>query len=66
MDPVKGVVRGEIVVAGYVLEKLEDKLSRVTYLSCSDLKGSIPQFLINLVTKKQASVAGILRDTITK
>ena len=56
--PTKGVVRGEVIFGGYVIEKIDDKKTRVTYVSCTDLNGSIPQMLVNQVQQSQGSIAG--------
>ena len=56
--PVKGVVRGEVIFGGYVVEKIDDKKTRVTYLSCSDLNGSIPQMIVNQSQLSQGAIAG--------
>ena len=42
---VKNVVRGEVKVGGFILEELEEKKTRVTYVSDVDVKGKIPGML---------------------
>lgn len=54
---VKGVVRGEIYLGGYVIEKLDETHTKITYLSDADLKGSIPQMVQNQLSSKQGEVA---------
>jgi len=56
--PVKGVVRGEIYIGGYIIEKISEDKSKVTYISCVDLKGSIPQMVQNQLSANQGEVAG--------
>lgn len=50
---VKGVVRGDAIIGGYVAEKIDEKTLKVTYLSDGDIKGSIPGFVKNLVSQNQ-------------
>ena len=40
-------------VGGYVLEKMSEKETKVTYFSDTDLKGSIPAMIKNKVSEKQ-------------
>jgi hypothetical protein len=53
----KKVVRGEIIIGGYVLEKIDEKSTKVTYMSNADIKGSIPGMIKNELAKKQGEVA---------
>ena len=62
----KKVVRGELIIGGWLIEKLEEKLSRATYVSCSDLKGNVPQTLINMVMKEEGAIAGVLREKMNE
>jgi len=43
----KKVVRGEIIIGGYILERIDEKKTKVTYLSNADIKGSIPGLIKN-------------------
>ena len=63
---VKGKVRGEVLAGGYVLEKIDDKKTRVYYVSFSDLKGMIPQMLINMAQKNQAGIPGRVQSKMDK
>lgn len=51
------VVRGEIIIGGYVLERIDDNTTKVTYMSNADIKGSIPGMIKNELAKKQGEVA---------
>lgn len=50
---VKGVVRGECFVGGYIAEKIDEKTLKVTYVSDGDIKGSIPGFIKNIFSQGQ-------------
>eukprot|EP00455_Lapot_gusevi_P045797 TRINITY_DN5912_c0_g1_i1.p1 TRINITY_DN5912_c0_g1~~TRINITY_DN5912_c0_g1_i1.p1 ORF type:complete len:954 (-),score=260.10 TRINITY_DN5912_c0_g1_i1:40-2901(-) len=55
-------VRGEVHVAGYLLQLLEDKKStRVTFIANSDLKGSLPSSLVAKVSIKQPLIVANIR-----
>lgn len=49
----RGVVRGEVVTSGFLLKKLEDNNTEMTYSVCMDLKGMIPNMLVNQMAKNQ-------------
>lgn len=53
----KGVVRGEVFVGGYIIEKINDNVTQVTYFSDADLKGSIPGMVKNTLSAKQGEIA---------
>ena len=50
---VKGVVRGEVYIGGYIIEKVDENHTKVTYISDADLKGNIPQMVQNQLSAKQ-------------
>lgn len=54
--PVKGVVRGDVLIGSYSIEKLAENKTRLTYISDSDVKGWIPGPVKNMVAKSQAEV----------
>lgn len=54
----EGVVRGWTFIAGFVVERRDEKTCRVTYLSDADVKGDIPDFVKNQVSKNAGQVAG--------
>lgn len=54
---VKGVVRGECFIGGYIAEKIDEKTLKVTYISDGDIKGSIPGFVKNIFSQGQGEVA---------
>lgn len=53
----KKVVRGEVIIGGYVIERLDENRTKVTYMSNADIKGSIPGMIKNELAKKQGEVA---------
>ena len=42
---VKGVVRAEVEVGGWILKELNKNRTKSTYVVCSDPKGSLPAFI---------------------
>jgi len=63
---VKGIVRGELNIGGYIVEKIDEGHTRVTYLSDADLKGNIPQMVQNKLSAGQGEVAGRVQDVMKK
>ena len=55
-DEVKGVVRAELFVGGYIFEKIDEKSTRVTYIANSDTKGNVPGMVKNTLTARQSGV----------
>jgi hypothetical protein len=60
------VVRGQIIMGGYIIEKIDEKTTRVTYIASSDPKGNIPGMLKNAVAVKQGSVASKIASLMQK
>lgn len=52
----EGVVRGEVYAGGYIIEKLGEKQTQITYISDTDLKGSIPGMVKNILSAKQGEI----------
>jgi len=44
-------------MGGYVIERVDENKTRVTYMSNADIKGSIPGMIKNELAKKQGEVA---------
>jgi hypothetical protein len=44
----QGVIRGEIIHSGFVLEKIDDETTHMTYFTMAQLKGWIPGWLISV------------------
>ena len=60
----KKVVRGQIMIGGYVLEKIDENKSKVTYMSNANIKGSIPGMIKNELAKKQGEVASRIEEAM--
>lgn len=63
-DLPKGVVRGQCLIGGYIVEEVGEKKSRVTYLSDSDIKGMIPDMIKKIIAQNQGSVAGRINECL--
>ena len=63
---VKGVVRAELFGGAFILEKIDETHTRVTYISDADPKGSIPQMVKNFVSGSQGQVAGLVEPAMKK
>ena len=62
---VDGHVRGELIIGGYIL-KPTDTGTQCQYLVQSDLKGSIPSSIVNMVSSKQPMVLMNINDALVK
>lgn len=62
----KSVVRGEVFVGGYIIEKIDENTTQVTYISDADLKGSIPGMIKNTLSAKQGEIASKIQEAMTK
>ena len=58
---VSGVVRGNVILAGFVIAPALNNQSEVTYLTFADVKGSIPAFVLNKITVEQPLCVANLR-----
>lgn len=63
---VNKIVRAELFIGGYILERIDANTTRVTYISDSDSKGSIPAMVKNSVSAKQGGVASKVGAAIQK
>jgi hypothetical protein len=54
---VKGVVRGEIYIGGYIISKVDETHTKIVYISDADLKGMIPGMVKNTLSEKQGDIA---------
>lgn len=66
--PVKGAVRGELIVGGFLLKALDDDRFKchMTYLTQADPKGNIPSSIKNAVAVKQPLCIHEIRQTLAK
>lgn len=66
LPEVQGVVRGEIHIAGYIIEKIDEKTTKVTYVASNDPKGAIPGMVKNTLAAKQGGVAAKIGEIMKK
>ena len=52
------------MIGGYVLEKIDENKSKVTYMSNANIKGSIPGMIKNELAKKQGEVASRIEEAM--
>lgn len=50
-------MRGEVYVGGYIIEKIDENTTQISYFSDADLKGKIPGMIKNTVSSKQGEIA---------
>ena len=60
------VVRGEVISGGYIIEKIDDNTTKVTYVSDADVKGSVPSMIKNQVAKRQGAISGNIEPEMKK
>ena len=61
-----GVVRAHLHVGGYILRKVNENTTSVTYISDSDVKGNIPGMIKNSQAAKQGQIAGRVQAAMQK
>jgi hypothetical protein len=51
---VKGTIRAETIISGYVIEQIQDDppITQLTVISQNDIKGLIPKYLVNMASGK--------------
>ena len=62
----KDIVRGELVLAGWLLKKVDEKTTEATHILELNFKGSIPQFVINNTLTGQADMIAKLPVAVEK
>ena len=62
----EGPVRGEMHLGAYIMEALGEKETKFTYISDFDLKGMIPGFIKNSVTKAEGKMAHTMIECMKK
>lgn len=63
---VKGVVRGKVFIGGYIIEKIDENTTSITYISDADLSGSIPGMVKNTLSSKQGEIASKIGPAMEK
>jgi len=61
-----GVVRAHLYVGGYIIRKINENTTSVTYISDTDIKGSVPGMIKNAQSSKQGQIAGRIFGTMQK
>ena len=59
-------MRAELFIGGYILEKIDDERTKVTYISDTDIKGSIPTMIKNKVMEKEGNVPASIESELKK
>ena len=62
---VRGIVRAEMELGGFIYRKLTPTSTRVCYIVYLDLKGSLPVRLVNMLQKQQTQVPAQIRDCLS-
>eukprot|EP01114_Cavostelium_apophysatum_P017241 TRINITY_DN5075_c0_g1_i1.p1 TRINITY_DN5075_c0_g1~~TRINITY_DN5075_c0_g1_i1.p1 ORF type:complete len:243 (-),score=56.78 TRINITY_DN5075_c0_g1_i1:25-753(-) len=62
--PTDDYVRGEIKTSGHLLERIDENTLKHTFVLLLNLKGSIPSFIMNLISTRQPLTAAGIRDYI--
>lgn len=63
---VGGVVRGEILIGAYVLERVDDNHTKVVYISNTDIKGWIPTMMKNALATLQGTIAFKVEEVMVR
>ena len=49
----KDAVQAELLIGGFILDKMDEGKTMVTNISDVDIKGAIPDFVVNAMSKKR-------------
>ena len=52
----KDAVQAELMVGGFILDKMDETKTMVTNISDVDIKGAIPDFVVNAMSKKRVEM----------
>ena len=63
---VNKVVRAEAFIGAYIIEKIDESKTKVTYISDADLKGNIPGMVKNTLSARQGEVASKVEEVMKK
>lgn len=66
LPEVQKVVRAQIHIAGYIIQKVDEKSTRITYIASNDPKGAIPGMVKNTLASKQGGVAAKVGQIMKK
>jgi hypothetical protein len=62
----KEIIRGELVLGGWLLKKVDENTTEMTHILELNFKGSIPQFVINNTLSGQADMLAKLPAAVDK
>ncbi|EGR33802.1 hypothetical protein IMG5_037130, partial [Ichthyophthirius multifiliis] len=60
----KKCTRAELIIGGWSLQEVEKGKCKCIYITCSDLKGKIPQYIKDQVSKMQTNIAFRLKKVV--
>jgi hypothetical protein len=61
-----GIVRGEVITSGFYLKRIGERQTEVTYLTCADMKGMLPGFVVDMIGQEQTSNVRKIREAMNK
>lgn len=64
--PPKKIVRGEILIAGWIIEKIDEKKCKGTFMAVSDPKGGVPQSVKKIGCSKSGKGVKKLKEIMNK
>lgn len=59
-------VRGEIIIGGWLLHAVDEHTTRVTFVACMDLRGSIPSLIKKQLDRKQPGLVNAIKPLLAK
>lgn len=66
VPPAKPHVRGRLIIAGWILRPAEGGKTNATYMTTTDLAGSVPGFIQTMAAKGQTSLVKNVAKAFTK
>lgn len=54
------------MIGAYIIERIDENHTKVTYIADADLKGNIPYFLSNALAQHQAGIAHTVEEVMKK
>ena len=64
--PTKTIVRGRILLGGWILKPYKEGMTLATYVTMADLAGKIPVMIQNMGAKDQAMTVKLFADAYAK
>lgn len=66
IPPIKDIVRGELVIGGWILTPVESNKTNAVYVLCSDPKGKLPGLVKSWASKLQSGVVQKVSELFDK